>query len=216
MSEGVTTYIDADVHDPDQIITDAHDVLNFNQPIAVMFMGILGHLADYDEARSVVSRVLTAVPSGSYLALYDGGITDQGKAEATEACADTGAVAYHICSPEQIVQFFEGLDMVDPGLVSIFSVTPRSRHGWQCQTGWLLWRRERVNGSRDQNNSTVRRSAGYLLHPQRRPARHIASARRAGRGIRDARRGIASTESGRDWGPVWSRVGFWPVVVTFG
>ncbi|MGH3795894.1 MAG: SAM-dependent methyltransferase [Pseudonocardiaceae bacterium] len=122
--EGVTTYIDADVHDPDQIISDARNVLNFNKPIAVMFMGILGHLADYDEARFIIARVLAAVPPGSYLALYDGVNTDKAKVEAEAAYADTGAVAYHNRSPEQIGRFFEGLDMVDPGLVSISQWRP--------------------------------------------------------------------------------------------
>jgi hypothetical protein len=117
--EGVTTYIDADVHDPEQIISDARNVLNFTQPVAVMFMGILGHLADYDEARSIVARVLAAVPSGSYLALYDGVNTDKSKVEAEAAYADTGAAAYHNRSPEQIRRFFEGLDLIEPGVVSI-------------------------------------------------------------------------------------------------
>ncbi|MGH3912529.1 MAG: SAM-dependent methyltransferase, partial [Pseudonocardiaceae bacterium] len=69
--EGVTTYVDADFHDPDLIIADARNVLNFNRPVAVMFMGVLGHVADFSEVRSIVARVMAAVPSGSYLALYD-------------------------------------------------------------------------------------------------------------------------------------------------
>ena len=43
--EGVTGYVDADIHDPDLIVSDARNILNFNRPIAVMFMGILGHVA---------------------------------------------------------------------------------------------------------------------------------------------------------------------------
>jgi hypothetical protein len=39
--EGVTTYVEADVHDVETIISDARNVLNFNEPIAVMFLGIL-------------------------------------------------------------------------------------------------------------------------------------------------------------------------------
>ncbi|MGH3909997.1 MAG: SAM-dependent methyltransferase, partial [Pseudonocardiaceae bacterium] len=65
--EGVTTYIDADFHDPDLIISDARNVLNFTQPIGVMFMGVLGHVAESDDMRSIVARVMAAVPSGSYL-----------------------------------------------------------------------------------------------------------------------------------------------------
>jgi hypothetical protein len=121
--EGVTTYVHADVHDADQIIADARNVLNFDRPIAVMFMGILGHVADYEEARSIVDRVLAAVPSGSYLALYDGVLTDESSA-AEQAYADTGAVAYHTRTPAQIEAFFEGLDLIDPGSVSISQWRP--------------------------------------------------------------------------------------------
>jgi len=117
--EGVTTYLDADVRRPGEIVSDARNVLNFTRPIAVMFMGILGHLPDDGQARSVVARVLASVPSGSYLALYDGVLTDCAKIEAEEAYAGTGAVAYHNRSPQRISRFFEGLELVEPGLVSI-------------------------------------------------------------------------------------------------
>ena len=122
--EGVTAYVDADVHDPDLIISDARNVLNLTQPIAVMLMGILGHVADFDEMRSIVARLMAAVPSGSYLALYDG--TDVGAAyvEAIAKYAESGAVPYNLRSPEQIGRCFDGLEMVEPGLVPISQWRP--------------------------------------------------------------------------------------------
>ncbi|MGH3692843.1 MAG: SAM-dependent methyltransferase [Pseudonocardiaceae bacterium] len=122
--EGVTTYVDADFHHPELIISDAHNVLNFTQPVGVMFMGVLGHVADFDELRSIVARVMAAVPSGSYLALYDGTDTDEAMREANAKYEETGAVPYHLRSPEQIGQCFEGLEMVNPGLVSITQWRP--------------------------------------------------------------------------------------------
>ena len=56
--------------------------LDFTQPIAIMLMGILGHIADDDEARSIVKRLLAAVPSGSYLAMNDGSDTSEEVVEA--------------------------------------------------------------------------------------------------------------------------------------
>jgi hypothetical protein len=117
--EGVTTYVDADVHDPELIISDARNVLNFRQPIAVMFLGVLGHVADVEEMHSIVARVMAAVPSGSYLALCDGIETNAAHAEALAKYAETGAVPYILRSLEQIRQCFGGLEMVDPGLVPI-------------------------------------------------------------------------------------------------
>ena len=117
--EGVTTYVDADLHEPDLIISDARNVLNLNQPVAVMFMGVLGYVADFDEVRSIVARVMDAVPSGSYLALWDGANTGEAVIEGGAKLAASGAIPYNLRSPEQISQCFEGLEMVDPGLVPI-------------------------------------------------------------------------------------------------
>jgi hypothetical protein len=118
-SEGVTAYVDADLHDPDLIISDARNVLNFNQPIAVMLMGVLGYVVDFDEMRSIVTRVMAAVPSGSYLVLWDGTDTSAAVIRGSATLAESGAIPYNLRSPEQISQCFEGLEMVDPGLVSI-------------------------------------------------------------------------------------------------
>ncbi len=117
--EGVTHYVDADFHDPDQIVADARNVLNFTRPIAVMFMGVLGHVVDFDEVRSIVARVMAAVPSGSYLVLWDGTDTSEAQTAAAEEYKETGAVPYIVRSPEQIGRCFEGLEMLEPGLVSI-------------------------------------------------------------------------------------------------
>ncbi|WP_043606230.1 MULTISPECIES: SAM-dependent methyltransferase [Protofrankia] len=122
--EGVTTYVDADFHNPDQIVSDARNVLNFTKPIAVMFMGSLGHVADVDEALSIVKRVVAAVPSGSYLVLWDSTDTSEGFDEAQQGYDDTGAVPYVLRTPQQITRFFEGLELVEPGVVSISSWRP--------------------------------------------------------------------------------------------
>jgi hypothetical protein len=116
---GVTTYIDADFHDPDVIIAEAHAVLDFRRPIAVLFMGVLGYVADFEQTRAIVARTMAAVPPGSYLTLWDG--TDTGAAVSAGAVkyAESGAVPYHLRRPEQLAQCFEGLDLVDPGLVPI-------------------------------------------------------------------------------------------------
>jgi O-methyltransferase involved in polyketide biosynthesis len=66
--EGATDYVDADMHDVDKILREAAQTLDFSQPVAIMFLGVLGY-AEYEEARSIVRRLLDAVPSGSYLVI---------------------------------------------------------------------------------------------------------------------------------------------------
>jgi O-methyltransferase involved in polyketide biosynthesis len=118
-TQGVTAYVDADLHDPDTILDAAARTLDFSQPVALMLMGILGHF-DYDEARSIVKRLLDPLPSGSYLTLNDGtNIISEKFVQAQEIYNRSGAVPYHLRSPEQIAGFFEGLELVEPGLVSV-------------------------------------------------------------------------------------------------
>jgi hypothetical protein len=94
--------------------------LDFDRPIALMLLGIMGHVGDYDEARSIVQRLLDGLPSGSYLALDDGtDVVDKAAVEAAQrAYNQSGAIPYHPRSPEQIAGFFEGLELVEPGVVS--------------------------------------------------------------------------------------------------
>jgi hypothetical protein len=118
-TEAVTAYVDADVRDPDEILAAAARTLDFTRPIGLMMLGILGHIADDDEARSIVKRLLDALPSGSYLTICDG-TNDLYEAgvEAQRLYNESGAVPYRLRSARQIAEFFEGLELVEPGVVS--------------------------------------------------------------------------------------------------
>ncbi len=119
--QGATDYIDADVHEVKQILAGAVRTLDFGQPVALMLLGILGYVADDDEALSIVRQLVDAVPSGSYLVINDG-TTSKARDEASQVGSDAG-VTYTVRTPEQIASFFDGLEIVDPGVVS----TPRWR-----------------------------------------------------------------------------------------
>jgi hypothetical protein len=104
--------------DPEVIVRAADELLDLSQPVGLFFMGVLGHIEDYDEARGIVGHLLGALPSGSYLAIYDG-IHDPAAAAAAKDYGDTGAVPYVLRSPEELAGFFEGLELVEPGVVSV-------------------------------------------------------------------------------------------------
>jgi SAM-dependent methyltransferase len=121
---GTTRYLEADLHDPEKLITAAADVLDFDQPVAVLFMGVLGHVHDVQDARSIVARVLDRVPSGSYLALCDGVYPEDPEAAARTRAAEedyaaTGAVAYFSRTTDGVRSLFDGLEFVEPGLSMI-------------------------------------------------------------------------------------------------
>lgn len=117
--EGSCRYLDADVRDPDAILKAAADTLDFSQPVAVIMLGIMGHIHDDDEALSLVHRITGALPSGSYLVLSDGANTSAARQQAHEQYKDTGADPYQLRSPKQLAKYFDGLELLDPGVVSV-------------------------------------------------------------------------------------------------
>ncbi len=116
--EGATDYVDADVEDPDKILREAARTVDFTQPIALTMLGILGNVADYAEARSIVRRLVDAVPSGSYLVISDGTNTSDEIVEGQRIANQSGH-PYHLRSPDEITRYFDGLELVEPGVVSI-------------------------------------------------------------------------------------------------
>jgi hypothetical protein len=115
--EGATAYVDSNVEDPDKILQAASRTLDFSQPVALTMLGILGNVADYAEARSIVKRLVDAVPSGSYLVVSDGTNTSAENVEAQRIANQSGH-PYNLRSPEELAGYFEGLDLVEPGVVS--------------------------------------------------------------------------------------------------
>jgi hypothetical protein len=114
---GATDYIDADARDTDAIVAAASRTLDLDQPIAVMLLGILAHMPTWEEARSIVARLMAAVPSGSYLVINDGTNTSDEVREAARIWNESANPPYEFREPEQIAGYFEGLELVEPGLV---------------------------------------------------------------------------------------------------
>jgi S-adenosyl methyltransferase len=127
-----TGYIEADLNDPEKILSIARGELDFSQPVAIMLMGILGHIGNPDEnddrvASSVVNCLKSALPAGGYLVIRDATNTVRAHAEALRLYQDTGAVPYHLRSPKRIIRFFDGLEAVEPGIVPIQKWRPDLR-----------------------------------------------------------------------------------------
>ena len=117
---GATEYIDADLRDTGTILSRAADLLDFTKPVAVTLMSILHAIPDADDPYAIVAMLLDAVPSGSYLAISQFG-EELIPAEAREALLAstrrTSLQQYTGRTREQVKRFFDGTDLVEPGLV---------------------------------------------------------------------------------------------------
>ncbi|MFC4503660.1 MULTISPECIES: SAM-dependent methyltransferase [Streptomyces] len=117
--EGATAYLDADLYDPEAVLKAARGTLDFSRPVALMILNTLGHVADYGQARDLVARLMAGLPSGSYLVISDSTATSEGMIAASEAYNSSGAVPYYVRSVDEIAGFFEGLELVEPGVVQV-------------------------------------------------------------------------------------------------
>jgi hypothetical protein len=116
--EGATAYIDADVREPEKILEGAAATLDFDRPVALTMMGIMGQIPDEDDPGGIVRRLVAALPSGSYLALSDGTDTNEALNAAIRVYNSNAASSYHLRGPAQIAAFFDGLELVEPGVMT--------------------------------------------------------------------------------------------------
>jgi hypothetical protein len=128
--QGSCDYLEADVREPGDILARAAKTLDLAQPTAVMMLGVLGTVRDDDEAFDLVQRYIGALPAGSYLVLEDGTKTVKPEAAAqAEQLRDEGQVYdYELRTPERIARFFDGLELIEPGVESV------SRWRWEAGT----------------------------------------------------------------------------------
>jgi S-adenosyl methyltransferase len=119
--EGACAYIDADVRNPEKIVRDAAVTLDFTRPIALMMLGILNHIPDEDDPYGIVQQLLEPLPSGSYLVLNDATdvINPGPRKEAIRQWNEHNSVPLVARTPEQISRFFDGMEVVPPGVVSV-------------------------------------------------------------------------------------------------
>lgn len=119
--EGTTAYIDADVREPGHILATARETLDFDQPIAIMLLGIVHFILDDDEAQAIIDHLMDAVPSGSYLAITHA--CDFVNAEEIHANIrewnEHGTPKMTVRSYDQVSRLLTGLELVEPGLVSL-------------------------------------------------------------------------------------------------
>jgi S-adenosyl methyltransferase len=118
--EGACDYIDADLREPDRILEAAGQTLDFSQPVALMLVAILLHLTDDEEAYAIVRRLVEPLAPGSYLVIVHDTADIHGEEirTAMRFFMEQGGEPLVARSREQITRFFDGLELVEPGLVT--------------------------------------------------------------------------------------------------
>jgi S-adenosyl methyltransferase len=133
--EGTVCYTDADLRDVAAVLAGAASTLALSKPVALILLGILGHIDDYGAARSIASQLMDTLPAGSYLVIADGMAANPGVGSAQRRYDESarpryGASApapYLLRRPDELASFFDGLDLIEPGVVPCSHWRPDGR-----------------------------------------------------------------------------------------
>jgi hypothetical protein len=124
------TVIQADLRDPEAILASpaVNELIDFSQPAGLLLVAVLHFLPDTDDPWRHVACLRDALAPGSYLVLGHGtGEHAPAKAQAAETLYNRGvATSAHARSRAGILRFFDGFDLVDPGLVYLPQWRPDS------------------------------------------------------------------------------------------
>jgi hypothetical protein len=131
---GVTDYLDIDLRDTDNLLRQAAATLDFSQPVAIMLLGVLHLIADEEDPWALVARLVSAVPSGSYLVITHpaSDLLPETQAEASRQYNQNVATHQTLRTRAEVARFFDGLELLEPGLVQ-----------------WHLWRPEPIDAAPD-------------------------------------------------------------------
>jgi hypothetical protein len=127
--QGACAYLDADLKDTGKILQEAARTLDFSEPVAVLFVGVLHLVSDEEDAHGIVAEMTGATVPGSYLTL-----TQPAKdINADEVAAGARRYNQRVTVPQtrrsyaETLAFFEGMEVVPPGLVQC--------HRWRPDPG---------------------------------------------------------------------------------
>ena len=127
--EGACAYLDADLKDTGKILEEAARTLDFAEPIAVMFIGVLHLVSDAEDPRGIMAATVGATVPGSYLALTQpaSDIDAEIVAEGARRYNERVKTPQTRRSYEETLRFFDGMELVPPGLVQC--------HRWRPDPG---------------------------------------------------------------------------------
>ncbi|MGH3416005.1 MAG: SAM-dependent methyltransferase [Actinocrinis sp.] len=135
-----TKVIQADLRDPQTILThpDALNVLDFSQPIAILLVAVVHFIKQTENPASLVSQLKAKMAPGSYLVLSHGtGDFEPERAGTAVQGYDQATAPFVLRSRDEITGFFDGLELVEPGVVQIPWWQPDGEVGPEARRIWI-------------------------------------------------------------------------------
>ena len=136
---GTVDYVDADLREPDKILSAAAQTLDFDRPVAIMLIAVMHLIVDADNPYEIVGRLKAAMAPGSYLALSQvaSDIETEQVAEARRRYNSLARETQQHRTQAEVSRFFDGLDLVAPGVVPVQEWRPASE--FEARAKSTMW-----------------------------------------------------------------------------
>jgi hypothetical protein len=126
---GKTDYLQADLRDTAAILKGAARTLDFGQPVAILLFAVLHFIQDADDPYGIVRTLVDAVPPGSFLVIVHApsDLFPEEMAEQVRRYNASGAEQMRPRSRAEIRRFFDGLELIAPGVTTLSEWLPPGR-----------------------------------------------------------------------------------------
>lgn len=127
-SDGQVAMVQGDLRDPATIMShpEVTGLIDLSQPVAVLCTSTLHFIDDETQPHKVIAEYRDHLVSGSYLAISHG--TREGEPEGQRDSAEgvyrQASSQLHLRPPAEVLRFFDGFELVEPGLAWIAEWRP--------------------------------------------------------------------------------------------
>jgi hypothetical protein len=113
-----TAVIGRDLLEPDSILADSalRELIDFGQPVALLFLSILHFVADESDPAGIIARLLAPFPAGSYVAISHATPDEVPEVNIVERVFDEATTPAHVRSRTEIAKLVTGMEIIEPGL----------------------------------------------------------------------------------------------------
>ena len=123
--EGACAYIQADLRDPEAVLAQAAQTLDFSQPVALMLLAVLQFIGAGEDPYALVSRLVDALAPGSFLVVsHPTDDFNPNRGESIQRYNERSADAATLRGEAETARFFDGLQVQEPGVVPVAQWRP--------------------------------------------------------------------------------------------
>lgn len=136
-----TTVIGADMRDTASIIgnPELQRLIDLSRPTAALYLSVLHCIPDSDDPRAVMHRMIDAMPSGSFVVVSHL-VSDSAelRTQMTDfMLAATGGNWGRVRTVEEVTPWFDGLELLEPGLTEASAWRPDPGDESQPTMEWI-------------------------------------------------------------------------------